>query len=186
MSVGCYHCGEAIPAGADFTVLVDGGQKSVCCQGCQAVAECILGAGLDDYYRLRSAAAVTPSNGSDDYSRFDNDALIEEFSQKDGQYWISRFSVGGLRCAACAWLIEHHLQGIDGVESINVHLQNAVATVTWNPDLLQCPWLPGPALVGGQPRRSATRRNGWFTAALGDRRYRHDASRHGCHWPLRW
>ncbi|MBQ0796902.1 heavy metal translocating P-type ATPase [Zhongshania sp.] len=137
MSVGCYHCGEAIPAGADFTVLVDGGQKSVCCQGCQAVAECILGAGLDDYYRLRSAAAVTPGSGSDDYSRFDSDALIEEFSQKDGQYWISRFSVGGLRCAACAWLIEHHLQGIDGVESINVHLQNAVATVKWNPDLLK-------------------------------------------------
>ncbi|WP_269620339.1 heavy metal translocating P-type ATPase [Zhongshania sp. BJYM1] len=136
MSEACYHCGEIIPPGASFAVLVDGAPKNLCCRGCQAVAECILNSGLDDYYRLRSTTAISPSDGDDDYCRFDNSELIEEFSKKEGEFWVSRFSVAGLRCAACAWLIEHHLQGIDGVESISVHLQNAVATVKWNPEKL--------------------------------------------------
>ncbi|MDF1691697.1 MAG: heavy metal translocating P-type ATPase [Zhongshania sp.] len=137
MSARCYHCGETIPTGANFTLRIADEQQQLCCGGCQAVAECILTAGLSDYYRLRAGTAITPNEGNDDYRRFDNLALIEEFSRRDDQYWVSRFSVGGLRCAACAWLIEHHLQNIDGVESISVHLQNAVATLKWNPEKLK-------------------------------------------------
>lgn len=136
MTNACFHCGETIPASANFQLLVDGSQRNMCCGGCLAVAECILTAGLNDYYRLRSAAAITPSEGIDDYSRFDQQELFEDFSTQDGSSWVSRFSVGGLRCAACAWLIEQHLLRIEGIESVSVHLQNAVATVRWNPQQL--------------------------------------------------
>lgn len=136
MSDVCYHCGEVVPSGTDYHVTVDGTAKAMCCRGCQAVAQLILTAGLDDYYRLRSSTAVTPSEDSDDYRRFDYSELIEEFSHRDGDNWVSRFSVSGLRCAACAWLIEHHLQKVEGIESVTVHLQNAVATVKWNPKAL--------------------------------------------------
>ncbi|CAA0090527.1 Copper-exporting P-type ATPase [Zhongshania aliphaticivorans] len=136
MSLDCYHCGEPLPSGVNFHVVVNGQPKQVCCRGCQAVAECILSAGLDDYYRLRSSVADTPSDSNEDFSRYDDPVLIETFSHREEQYWVSRFNIGGLRCAACAWLIEHHLQGIDGVASVTVHLQNAVATVKWNPDCI--------------------------------------------------
>ncbi len=106
----------------------------MCCGGCLAVAKCILNSGLDDYYKLRSDSPTTPDARNEDYSLYDNPGVLEEFTRSDDADNVSesRLSIGGLHCAACAWLIENHLQRLPGVESVSVHLQNAVATVRWH------------------------------------------------------
>ena len=56
----CYHCGLPVPEGNQFTVLIDGHARSMCCPGCQAVATAIVDGGLDRFYQYRSANAVRP------------------------------------------------------------------------------------------------------------------------------
>ncbi|HMV22291.1 MAG TPA: heavy metal translocating P-type ATPase metal-binding domain-containing protein, partial [Rhodocyclaceae bacterium] len=61
MSAGsCYHCGQPVPADSDLAVVVGGAARSMCCPGCQAVAQAIVDHGLEDYYRTRGALPETP------------------------------------------------------------------------------------------------------------------------------
>lgn len=133
----CYHCGDPLPAGGAFSLDIAGENRRFCCAGCQAVAQCIVDSGLNDYYRLRTDTAARPDADRADYRQFDEPALMEAFSRRDGEDWISRFSLGGLRCAACAWLIENHLPRLQGITAVNVNLQQGLATVRWNPSRLK-------------------------------------------------
>ena len=51
---GCFHCGLPVTAPGRFTVVVAGVPRQMCCAGCQAVTESILGAGLEAFYQLRA------------------------------------------------------------------------------------------------------------------------------------
>ena len=55
----CFHCGEPIPPGTDLAVTIEGKARPVCCAGCQAVAQSIVDAGLEEYYEHRREKAVT-------------------------------------------------------------------------------------------------------------------------------
>ena len=50
----CFHCGLPQPAGATWSVELDGETRDLCCAGCEAVARAILASGGGDYYRLRT------------------------------------------------------------------------------------------------------------------------------------
>ena len=63
---GCYHCGEPLPAKGHYSLIIDGQERAMCCPACVAVSETILGAGLDDYYRLRDQQASRPNDGAED------------------------------------------------------------------------------------------------------------------------
>src|SRR5690606_28069735 len=117
----CFHCGEAIPADVRITVRHDGGERPVCCHGCAAAAEWIGRLGLGDYYRLRSEPARRGETGFD-YSAWDRPALARlhvRASAPDRADVV--VLVDGLRCAACAWLIERALGSVDGVLDIGVN-----------------------------------------------------------------
>ena len=55
----CYHCGLPVPENTDFSVKIQGQQRAMCCAGCQAVAQSIMDAGLDDFYQHRTENAPT-------------------------------------------------------------------------------------------------------------------------------
>jgi Cu2+-exporting ATPase len=55
--VDCFHCSLPVPVGSTFGAQIGGAWQRMCCPGCEAVAQTIAGCGLDDYYRLREAAA---------------------------------------------------------------------------------------------------------------------------------
>ena len=57
MTESCFHCGLPVPAGADFPVRYRQSPHATCCAGCQAVAQTIIDAGLDDYYQHRTEDA---------------------------------------------------------------------------------------------------------------------------------
>ncbi|MEX1665453.1 heavy metal translocating P-type ATPase [Zhongshania arctica] len=133
----CYHCGENVPASLTLSIEIEGKQRAMCCRGCLAVAQCILGSGLNDYYRFRSDNPATPDSRDEDYSLYDNPGVLADFSHAlddSGTRQESRLSVAGLHCAACAWLIENRLQRLPGIESVSVHLQNALVTIRWRRD----------------------------------------------------
>jgi Cu2+-exporting ATPase len=121
LTTTCFHCGEPIPDGAAFAATIAGERRAVCCRGCEAAAEWIAGLGLDDYYRLRSSAAVQPAERGD-LSVWDRPALsrLHVRAHAPDRAEIV-FLVEGIRCAACAWLIEHALATAPGVRELAVN-----------------------------------------------------------------
>ena len=45
----CFHCGLPVPEDVDFHVEFDGVDRSMCCAGCEAVAQTIIDSGLTHY-----------------------------------------------------------------------------------------------------------------------------------------
>lgn len=120
MADRCFHCGEAIGDGAPLFASIGTDAKPVCCIGCRAAVEWIDGLGLADYYRLREGVGerATPA---DDFAEWDRPRLarrhVREVAADRAEATVL---VEGMRCSACAWLIERALAGCDGVHEATV------------------------------------------------------------------
>jgi Cu2+-exporting ATPase len=112
---------------------IDGAPRALCCIGCEAAAALIADAGLENYYRLRSAVAATPSAAATDLSHWDRPELLAGRIRQRGEQAEITVLVEGMRCAACAWLIGRALGRIDGVESLRVNATTARLTLCWRP-----------------------------------------------------
>ncbi|MDX2171107.1 MAG: heavy metal translocating P-type ATPase [Deltaproteobacteria bacterium] len=131
----CFHCGLPIPPGLDCSAVVDGAARAMCCPGCAAVAELIVASGLADYYRYRQSPGGTPEASAAavrELLRYDQPALQRGVVSDDGD-GVRRVTLAlrGLRCAACAWLIERHLQRQPGVLEMRVNLASERAELRW-------------------------------------------------------
>ena len=131
---GCYHCGEPLPPGNPPSVTIEGETHAVCCSGCAAVASLIAGAGLEDFYRYRTANSPRPEPQNDDWNAWDSDTAQSELVRENanGQREVVLL-IEGLRCSACGWLIEHLLGRLPGVVQISVNPASARAVLTWDP-----------------------------------------------------
>ncbi|BFM06323.1 heavy metal translocating P-type ATPase [Halioxenophilus aromaticivorans] len=134
----CFHCSLLIPNGAQFESELDGQQRRFCCPGCQAVAETIYQSGLDGFYQFRSQSSARPDLEilQKNYLAYDLPQLQQEFvtpvaAAEEGAQLQAQFLIEGITCAACVWLIEHHLSAIDGVESVAVNAATGRAKVRW-------------------------------------------------------
>ena len=136
---GCFHCGEPVPTGSDFTLEIKGIVQPMCCPGCQAVAQTILECGLASYYEHRTAPGIkgelVPSELAA-LTHYDLAEVQQEFVTETGTLREIQPSVEGLTCAACAWLIERHLMGLAGLHYVNVNTTTHRARIKWDPDRL--------------------------------------------------
>ncbi len=155
----CYHCGEALPAGA-MRFDLDGSEQGFCCHGCAAAAQWIRQSDLGDYYRLRSATPARAAVDAPDLSVWDREDLLSEHAfPVDGGLEITLLT-DGMRCAACAWLIDRALQREPGVFDVSANAVTGRIRVGWNPTqvrlshVLQRLTLLGyrPYLAGGATR----------------------------------
>jgi Cu2+-exporting ATPase len=134
--IACYHCGLPVPADAEVRVAISGEERSMCCPGCAAVAQVIVGAGLAEYYRYRDAPAANPRElrlpELDELTRYDRPALQAELVRDvgDGKRSIT-LAVEGMRCAACVWLIERRLAALPGVVEARVLLGAERCDLVW-------------------------------------------------------
>lgn len=135
----CFHCGLPVPGGSCFACEGPEGRRSFCCPGCEAVSRSIAGLGLEDYYRLRLAPAPRPDVAAedDDLSCYD-DALVQASFVRpvpiaSGQGCEAQLLVEGLRCAACAWLVEQVAARVRGVEAIELNYATRRAVLRWDP-----------------------------------------------------
>lgn len=158
----CYHCGESLPDDA-VRVQWDGAERWFCCQGCAAAAEWIRHSDLGDYYKLRSAAAMRVGTEPQDLSIWDRDELLDEHSHRvEGGREIILLT-DGMRCAACAWLIDRALAREAGVLDSTANAVTGRIRIAWDPQkaalsqLLQRLSLLGyrPYLAGGEASERA-------------------------------
>ncbi len=132
----CFHCGEANPRANPILATVQGREEGVCCPGCKAAAEWIEHLGLGDYYRLRSEPALRIAD-REDYSAWDRPALrrlhVRTLAVDRAEVVVL---VDGLRCSACAWLIERALRGIPGIHDIGVNALARRVVIDFDPGRL--------------------------------------------------
>ncbi len=138
----CYHCGEVIRGSHPFEAQVEGQLRPMCCMGCKVVAEVIDQGGLGNYYRYRSANAITPESLAADYlaelELYDRPEAQKSFvhHHTDGTSQATLI-IEGITCAACTWLLEQQLRQFEAVESVNVNLSTHQASIQWHPDQIQ-------------------------------------------------
>ena len=132
----CFHCGETVEHPGRWTARIDGVEHDMCCAGCQAVANAIVSAGLDDYYRTRSApapgAAVVPP-ALRALEVYDDPDVQQRFVRARESDCETTLMIDGLRCGACAWLLEQGLRRRPGVSNASVNLATGRATLRWDP-----------------------------------------------------
>jgi len=130
----CFHCGEPTPDRGGVRAAVLGAEHGFCCAGCAAAAAWIENAGLAGYYHARTAPALVPKAAAGpEFARWDEPAFVARHcSERDGRR-ATTLVVEGVRCAACAWLIERALTGVPGVAAVSVNAATARLALEWDP-----------------------------------------------------
>jgi len=138
----CFHCGESLDTPEAVFDSVGDDLQGFCCHGCLGAAELIHELGLSAYYDRRDpddgqrpplAPRTDPA-----LERFDDPALQRGFAtfEADGDR-SATLSVGGMRCAACSWLLEERLARVPGVREAHFGLTSHRARVRWDPARIQ-------------------------------------------------
>ncbi|TCT26066.1 heavy metal translocating P-type ATPase [Thermomonas haemolytica] len=132
MSARCHHCGEPLPV-APVRACLDGEPRDFCCGGCATAAQWIVDAALDDYYRLRSAPGGRVEADAPALAAWDReDVLAGHARAVEGGREITVLT-DGMRCAACAWLIDRALTREDGVLEASANAITGRIRLRWDP-----------------------------------------------------
>ena len=131
-----------MPANLDLRLEIGGAERSMCCRGCLAVAQAIIAAGHESFYRLRTETAPT---GQLLVPEFIRDSEIYDSAEVQRQY-LHQLSgdscevsliLEGITCAACIWLIEQTIASLPGVEQVRVNYATQRALVRWDRELIR-------------------------------------------------
>jgi Cu2+-exporting ATPase len=133
----CYHCGLPVVGAAACDGEIAGKLQHFCCSGCLAVCRVIHDSGLDGFYaRLRSRenTLAPPPESPADVEQYDLEEVQQGFvrTQPDGRK-EAHLLVEGIHCAACVWLIEKALAGLEGVVRAEVNLARQRLWLQWDP-----------------------------------------------------
>jgi Cu2+-exporting ATPase len=137
----CFHCGLPAPDHKRYRLRVGEEERGFCCPGCLAVADTILGMGMESYYREREScapgtlpsASLVPS-ALEELRSWDNPELSASYIDSlDDGLCSATLMVKGITCAACAWLIETRLAKEPGVKLFRLNLSTHRARVEWDP-----------------------------------------------------
>jgi Cu2+-exporting ATPase len=133
----CFHCGLPMPVDLVLTARIDGVDQPMCCHGCQAVAEAIVAAGQENFYRVRTEVSPTAKDLLPGFLReteiYDLPAIQNQFIQSaGGELREASLMLEGITCAACIWLNEQTIAGLPGVEQVRVNYATQRALVRWD------------------------------------------------------
>lgn len=133
----CDHCGLPVPEG----LYEPDAEHQFCCNGCKTVFNVLHGAGLENYYRVRSAvdpdAEPAASTGSS-YEELDDPAFTSTWvSQTDDHTSEVELLLEGMHCAACVWLIERLPRVADGVIDARANIRRRTVYVRYNPETIK-------------------------------------------------
>ena len=130
----CFHCDLPVTTGERYRVSFEGKTRSLCCAGCEAVAQTILDAGLDAYYRERTAAPSTSPSVIDRNvdALFDLKVIQAQYvTSPDADTRSADLYIDGITCSACVWLAESALAKSPGVTQASVNHVTHRATIVW-------------------------------------------------------
>ena len=134
----CFHCLEPL-AGSKYVARLTGGDKPVCCIGCQAVAEMIASTGLADFYDRRTSASPKPvGTGSQTaWQAYLQPEVVADFVRRGATTDSVELLIENLRCSACGWLIERTVSTLEGVRIVEVNAVLGRAHVEWSNECSQ-------------------------------------------------
>ena len=132
----CYHCGLPLDPHVDARAEILGQERKFCCHGCRAVARSIVDAGLEAYYEHRREKAITADAVPEIVRRldfYDHPDVQRSFVRGDEAMREASLLLENIRCAACLWLNERVLRGLDGVIDVDLDYASHHARVRWDP-----------------------------------------------------
>ncbi len=137
----CFHCGDPLPATQSYLTLINDSPRNMCCAGCQAVAQTIVDAGLEDYYTLRSHPADRSRQRVPDFLRaaqvYAEPVVADDYVLGDNNPGGARqctLLLQDLECSACCWLIEQRLGALAGIGRVNLNYSNQRARIDFDPE----------------------------------------------------
>ncbi|MGC4029723.1 MAG: heavy metal translocating P-type ATPase [Steroidobacteraceae bacterium] len=131
-AAACFHCGEMLPA-SPVSVSASGRPRQFCCTGCAAAAQWIQDARLEDYYRLRSDRGSRVTADDTDLAAWDQEDIIGPHARAVAGGREIVLLVDGMRCAACAWLIDRALAREPGVREVCANAVTGRIRLAWDP-----------------------------------------------------
>ncbi|MCP5439206.1 MAG: heavy metal translocating P-type ATPase [Chromatiaceae bacterium] len=132
----CFHCGLPLDPNFRESIPVSGRARSFCCHGCLAVARSIVDAGLEEYYEHRREKAVTADVVPEIVRKlgfYDHPSVQKSFVRGTKDTREASLLLENIRCAACLWLNERVLRGLDGVIEVDLDYASHHARVRWDP-----------------------------------------------------
>jgi len=128
----CFHCEQPVRDDAPRLVF-DGAERAFCCEGCAAAARWIDDARLQDYYRQRQAPAGRVDTAATDLAHWDAEDVLAEHARAVPGGLELVLLTDGMRCAACAWLIDRALAREAGVLDVAANAVTGRIRVAWDP-----------------------------------------------------
>ena len=142
----CYHCGSDTKVADALHADLGGIQRPFCCAGCMAVAQTIYGEGLESFYQRQIPAGERPDyllagNELPETLEVYNDPTLQARFVKvlDSGFAESILSLEKIRCAACVWLCDHHLQRVFGIDDVQINYVTLKAIVRFDPQKITLP-----------------------------------------------
>ena len=132
----CFHCGLPLDPGFNDREKILGRERAFCCHGCLAVAKSIVAAGLDEYYEHRREKAITADAVPEIVRKlgfYDHPEVQKTFVRDKADTREASLLLENIRCAACLWLNERVLRGLDGVVDVDLDYASHHARVRWDP-----------------------------------------------------
>jgi Cu2+-exporting ATPase len=149
----CFHCGLPVADPGRYRARVLGGEREMCCAGCEAVARTIVAAGFERYYETREpvVAGALPAGleglaDADVPARtplaqdlpptaiYDDPEAQRQFVAARGEHErVATLILDRIRCAACLWLNERWLRRLHGVLRADINYATQRAQVAWDP-----------------------------------------------------
>lgn len=151
----CLHCGTVVGAAA-LMVRIDGAEAPVCCEGCASAALWIRDAGLADWFRLRQAQGPKGRVASVDYRGWAHPDVLAAHAQSVPGGCALTVLTDGMRCAACAWLLDRALAGQAGVLEVSANAVSGRVRLVWDPAQVALPDLLARMDQLGYPPQLAT------------------------------
>lgn len=136
----CFHCGLPLDPHFPETTPVLGSERAFCCHGCLAVARSIVDAGLEAYYEHRREKAITADVVPEIVHKlgfYDHPDVQKSFVRSRENVLEASLLLENIRCAACLWLNERVLRGLDGVIDVDLDYASHHARVRWDPERIK-------------------------------------------------
>jgi len=136
MTIDCFHCGLKVPNDLDLSVDIFAKPQPMCCVGCQAVAQTIVDAGLEDFYQFRTENSSQGLEIIPDLLRdlevYNDPEIQKQFVSGPENTREAALILEGINCPACIWINEQNLQSLPGVIEIKVNYASRRARVRWD------------------------------------------------------
>ncbi len=132
----CFHCGLPLDPNFNDRLQILGRERAFCCNGCLAVARSIAASGLEEYYEHRREKAITADVVPEIVRKlgfYDHPDVQNSFVRGKEDTREASLLLENIRCAACLWLNERVLRGLDGVIDVDLDYASHHARVRWDP-----------------------------------------------------